>query len=381
MVKKSKTAKKSKSSSQNNISCFCDALNNGDYIKAKDLVLSVVKKGNLESYLENRGHQGRNILHLCVIYNDVQTLTSILNATSSNESLEVQDTEGLTVLSLAVVKCRYDVTKVLVERKVELDVADRTGNAPMHYAVGGEEVVDKEQELDAGMKSYEPYFPEDTPHVPICYTRCTEEEMMNRSKQFYLELNKRRSCRFMSTEPVPRAVMENILLAGGTSPSGAHTEPWMYCLVGRQDLKEQIRDIVEQEELVNYNSRMGDQWVNDLKFVGTDWKKEYLSEAPWLILVFKQTYGVNSEGGRRNYYYNEISTCISAGLLLAAIQMAGLVTLTSTPMNSGPALRKLLERPAQEKLMLLLPCGYPSDSATVPDISRKPLEEISAIYE
>merc|ERR1712055_712607 len=136
--------------------------------------------------------------------------------------------------------------------------------------------------------------------------------MLRRSEEFYLEINKRRSCRMMSTDPVPRTVMENILKAGGTSPSGAHTEPWMFCLVGNQELKEQIRDIVEQEELVNYNSRMGDQWVNDLKFVKTDWRKEYLSEAPWLILVFKQTYGVNEDGRRRNYYYNEISTCISS---------------------------------------------------------------------
>jgi len=245
----------------------------------------------------------------------------------------------------------------------------------------GEEVIDKEQELDAGVKTYEPYFAEDTPHVALNHVRYTEEEMLQRSRDFYLEINKRRSCRMMSTDAVPRSVMENILLAGGTSPSGAHTEPWLFCLVGNQEIKEQIRDIVEQEELVNYNSRMGDQWVNDLKFVKTDWKKEYLSEAPWLILVFKQTYGLLEDGGRRNFYYNEISTCISAGLLLAAIQMAGLVTLTSTPMNAGPALRKLLNRPPREKLMLLLPCGYPAKDATVPGITRKPLEEISAVYE
>ncbi|KAB7502768.1 hypothetical protein Anas_01597 [Armadillidium nasatum] len=121
------------------------------------------------------------------------------------------------------------------------------------------------------------------------------------------------------------------------------------------------------------------QWTLDLKGLRTNWEKEYLTEAPWLILVFRQAYFPLEDGKRRNHYYNEISTAIATGLLLAAVQNAGLVALTSTPMNCGPALRNLLGRGQHEKLMTLLPVGYPRKDATVPDFGRKPLEEIMVV--
>merc|ERR1719362_2578693 len=136
--------------------------------------------------------------------------------------------------------------------------------------------------------------------------------------------------------------------------------------VTNDTMKEEIRNIIEQEEMVNYEKRMGDKWTTDLAPLRTNWEKPYLTTAPVLILLFKQVFGWTENGKRKNHYYNEISCSISAGILLAAVHNAGLVTLTSTPLNCGPRLRTLLGRPANEKLLMLLPIGYPADDATVP---------------
>ncbi|NXP76641.1 IYD1 deiodinase, partial [Ramphastos sulfuratus] len=165
----------------------------------------------------------------------------------------------------------------------------------------------------------------------------------------------------------------------GTSPSGAHTEPWTFVVVQDSYLKHKIREIVEEEEEINYKKRMGDRWVNDLKRLRTNWIKEYLDTAPYLILIFKQVYGRHPNGKKKTHYYNEISVSIACGVLLAALQNAGLSTVTTTPLNCGPQLRTLLNRPANEKLLLLLPVGYPKKDATVPALTRKPLEDIMVV--
>lgn len=213
-------------------------------------------------------------------------------------------------------------------------------------------------------------------HVPFSMERYSEEDMVKRSKDFYELLNKRRSVRFISNEPVPREVIDNVIKAAGTSPSGAHTEPWTFVVVEDVEVKHKIREIIEEEEEINYKKRMGDRWVNDLKRLRTNWIKEYLDAAPYLILIFKQVHGVLPDGKKKTHYYNEISVSIACGILLAALQNVGLVTVTTTPLNCGPRLRVLLQRPVNEKLLLLLPVGYPSKSATVPDLTRKPLEDI-----
>lgn len=203
--------------------------------------------------------------------------------------------------------------------------------------------------------------------------------MIAKSKEYYENLNKRRSVRFFSDESVPIEVIENIIKAAGTAPSGAHCEPWTFVVVKDPEVKSQIREIVEQEEYLNYDRRMGDKWVTDLKFIGTSHEKPYLEEAPYLILVMKQQYHIGEDGTKYTHYYYEISTAIAAGFLLTAIHMAGLVSVTTTPLNAGVALRELLGRPANEKVMLLLPVGYPSADATVPGVQRKPLEEIMVV--
>ncbi|KAI5609162.1 iodotyrosine deiodinase 1 [Silurus asotus] len=219
---------------------------------------------------------------------------------------------------------------------------------------------------------------EELPHIPYTPCRYPEEEMLERSKHFYALLNKRRSVRLISPEPVPREVIDNVIRAAGTAPSGAHTEPWTFVVVADDETKHKIREIVEQEEEINYKQRMGDKWVHDLRRLRTNWVKDYLDMAPYLILVFKQTYGIMPDGKKKTHYYNEISVSISCGLLLAALQNVGLVTVTSTPLNCGPQLRVLLRRPANEKLLMLLPVGYAATDATVPDLTRKKLEDIMA---
>ncbi|XP_069811114.1 iodotyrosine deiodinase 1 [Dendropsophus ebraccatus] len=234
-------------------------------------------------------------------------------------------------------------------------------------------------EEDEGKNEWPDMDEEELLHVPFTPRRYPEEEMSKRSKEFYEMLKQRRSVRFISDEAVPREVIDNIILAAGTSPSGAHTEPWTFVVVEDPEVKHKIREIIEEEEEINYRKRMGDKWVNDLKKLKTNWIKEYLDAAPYLILIFKQVYGILSDNRKKTHYYNEISVSIACGILLAAIQNAGLVTVTTTPLNCGPRLRVLLQRPVNEKLLMLLPIGYPREDATVPDLQRKPLEDIMVV--
>ncbi|NP_001124546.1 iodotyrosine deiodinase 1 [Pongo abelii] len=217
---------------------------------------------------------------------------------------------------------------------------------------------------------------ENVEHIPFSHTHYPEKEMVKRSREFYELLNKRRSVRFISNEQVPMEVIDNVIRTAGTAPSGAHTEPWTFVVVKDPDVKHKIRKIIEGEEEINYMKRMGHRWVTDLKKLRTNWIKEYLDTAPILILIFKQVHGFVANGKKKVHYYNEISVSIACGILLAALQNAGLVTVTTTPLNCGPRLRVLLGRPAHEKLLMLLPVGYPSKEAMVPDLKRKPLDQI-----
>ncbi|CAG9580194.1 unnamed protein product [Danaus chrysippus] len=221
-----------------------------------------------------------------------------------------------------------------------------------------------------------PAISEDTPHIPYRPLARSSEEVLQRSRDYYDLMAQRRTVRRFSTEPIPQEVLDNIVKTAGTAPSGAHTEPWTFVVVQDPNVKAAIRDIVEEEEEENYNRRMSRQWVTDLKPFGTNHQKPYISEAPALILVFRQTYSWRSDGKKKMHYYNEISVAIAAGFLLAAIQYCGLVALTSTPLNCNARLRDLLSRPSNERLELLLPVGRPHKEVTVPDIRRKNLDQI-----
>ncbi|XP_014609117.1 PREDICTED: iodotyrosine deiodinase 1 [Polistes canadensis] len=233
-----------------------------------------------------------------------------------------------------------------------------------------------EVDSDNEEKFVESALPEDLKHLPYEYSKPSDEELLRRANEFYEITNARRTIRFFSEENVPKEVIRHIIRAAGTAPSGAHTEPWSFVVVSNKTMKALIREIVEREEEINYKKRMGIKWTTDLRPLKTNWIKEYLTAAPYLILVFKQVYGFLPNGKRKVHYYNEMSVSIACGILLTAIQYTGLVTLTSTPLNCGPAIRTLLQRPSNEKLVLLLPVGYPAKDATIPDLRRKSLSEI-----
>lgn len=214
--------------------------------------------------------------------------------------------------------------------------------------------------------------------IPYNRPRVSHEEMLRRSKDFYQQMDKRRSLRMFSDEPVPREVIENIILTAGTAPSGAHKQPWSFVAVADPEIKKQIRIAAEKEEYTNYNGRMSEEWLDDLRPFGTDWEKPFLEIAPWLIVVFRKIYDLENGQKKNNYYVNE-SVGLASGFLLAAIHQAGLVSLTHTPSPMN-FLRKILKRPDNERPFLLIPVGFAPENAEVPDLQRKKLEEIAHFF-
>ena len=203
--------------------------------------------------------------------------------------------------------------------------------------------------------------------------------MQNRTQAYFEMMDKRRTLREFSSRAVPKAVIENIIKAASTAPSGAHKQPWTFCAVSDPYLKKVIRNAAEKEEYENYHGRMSEEWLDDLKVFETDWNKPFLEIAPWLIIVFKRAYEMNGNKKQKNYYVNE-SVGLATGFLLTAIHQAGLVALTHTPSPMN-FLAKILERPANERPFLLIPVGYPAENATVPNLNRKPLEEVAVVFE
>ena len=202
--------------------------------------------------------------------------------------------------------------------------------------------------------------------------------MLRNSIEFYNWLNSRRSVRHFSEKPVDKEVIENIIKSASTAPSGANKQPWTFCAVSNAELKQRIRLAAENEEHENYHGRMTAEWLRDLAPLGTDEVKEFLTTAPWLIIVFKKAYELEGREKRKNYYVSE-SVGIACGLLLTAIHHAGLVALTHTPSPMN-FLKKILNRPENESPYLLIPVGYGADDAMVPDINRKKLDEIAVFY-
>ena len=211
--------------------------------------------------------------------------------------------------------------------------------------------------------------------VPLSFTRFDEAEMRTRAREFYQELDRRRTVREFSTEAIPLEIIEDCLRAAGTAPSGAHLQPWHFVVVTDPALKSRIREAAEEEERKNYGGRMPEDWIKALEPLGTDAVKPHIEDAPAIIVVFAVRKPPPEEGRKRNYYVSE-SVGIATGLLIAALHRAGLATLTHTP-NPMNFLRDLLGRPKSEMPFVLLPVGYPALGCKVPDLVRKPLDEIS----
>ncbi|MCB0706075.1 MAG: nitroreductase family protein [Saprospiraceae bacterium] len=214
--------------------------------------------------------------------------------------------------------------------------------------------------------------------IPYSGPQFEEQEMVERAEHFYKYMNKRRSVREYSDKPVPRELVEHLILTAGTAPSGAHKQPWTFCLVSDPEIKKAIRIAAEEEEYENYNGRMSESWKQDLEPFATDWHKPFLEIAPWLIVIFKKPYDLINGEKHKNYYVNE-SVGLAAGFLISAIHQAGLVTLTHTPSPMN-FLQDILKRPENERAFLLLPVGYPKEGVEVPNLDRKGLNEIMVSY-
>lgn len=216
------------------------------------------------------------------------------------------------------------------------------------------------------------------PHVRLPFNQLTEDEMRVNAFSFFEKMNKRRTVRAIDSRMVPEEIIENIIRTAATAPSGAHKQPWTFCMISDPEIKKQIRIAAEEEERISYSERMPEDWKQDLKPLATDWQKPFLEEAPYLIAVFKQSYGLENGVKSQHYYVNE-SVGIACGMLISAIHLAGLVTVTHTPSPMN-FLSKLLGRPENERPYLLLPVGYPKKNAFVPDLERKPLHEVLKKY-
>jgi iodotyrosine deiodinase len=217
------------------------------------------------------------------------------------------------------------------------------------------------------------------PFISYSHETYPEDEMLQRSKDFYSWMNMRRTVRDFSSRPILKEVIENILLTASTAPSGAHKQPWTFCVVSDPALKKVIREAAEKEEQESYESRMSEEWLEDIKPLQTDWQKPFLEIAPYLIVVFKKAYDLLPDGRKRNNYYVNESVGLACGFLLTAIHHAGLVALTHTPSPMN-FLTTILNRPENERPFLLIPVGYPHEETFVPDLERKSLPEFTCYY-
>jgi iodotyrosine deiodinase len=213
--------------------------------------------------------------------------------------------------------------------------------------------------------------------IPLDFTMVSEAEMTIRAGAFHALMQKRRSVRDFSERTVPRAVIDMALATAGTAPSGANQQPWHFACISSASLKRQIREGAEEEERAFYAGRAGEEWLGALAHLGTDADKPFLETAPWLIVIFAQRWGHNANGKKVKHYYVPESVGIATGFLIAALHQAGLATLTHTPAPMN-FLNRLCHRPEEEKAMILLVVGYPSENCRVPDITKKPLAEIAS---
>ncbi len=229
---------------------------------------------------------------------------------------------------------------------------------------------------------------DDMDRIPLTFDRIPADEQARRARAFRDLLASRRTVRDFSSEPVPRELISTLIATGATAPSGANQQPWRFVAVSNPVIKREIRLAAEEEERENYTRRFPDAWKRHLEPLGTDWHKEFLEVAPWLVVVFRIDYTEHDKVGydgardseREKHYYVMESVGIATGLLIAAIHNAGLVTVTHTPNPMG-FLAKILERPRNERPYLILPVGYPADGATVPNIRRKPFDDVAVFFE
>ena len=216
--------------------------------------------------------------------------------------------------------------------------------------------------------------------VLLDWTELPQEEMREKAKQLFLKMNSRRTTRHFSSREVSKELIERAIMCGSTAPSGAHLQPWTFVAVSNAELKAKMRDAAEEEERKTYSERMPEAWQEVLEPLGTDAVKEHMTDAPWLVVLFRHSKRVRTNGEIGPTYYSTESCGIAAGMFIHAIHNMGLVTLTHTPSPMG-FLRDILNRPEHEHAMLVMPVGYPAEDAMVPDISRKSLDDVAIFFE
>ena len=221
---------------------------------------------------------------------------------------------------------------------------------------------------------------EEYPQRTLAFTYQPQAEVLRTAEELNAIMQERRSVRAISDRPVPKAVIEQLIRIAGSAPSGANKQPWTFCAISDPELKSRIRIAAEAEERESYDRRMNDEWLEDLRPIGTDWRKPFIETAPWIIVVMRKAWDLREDGSRGQTYYSQESVGIATGFLLSAIHHVGLVALTHTP-SPMTFLQDLLQRPANERAYMLIPVGYPEEGATVPDIQRHPLERIGVFYE
>lgn len=216
--------------------------------------------------------------------------------------------------------------------------------------------------------------------IPLNFERLSQDEQIQRSQDFFMSMKTRRTVRDYSTDAVPFELIRNAIATAGTAPSGANQQPWTFVVISKPEMKRKIREAAEIEEKEGYENRMSDEWLEALAPLGTDWRKPHLEEAPYLIVIFKHSYGLDENGNKIKHYYVDDSVGIATGLLISSLHQAGLATLTHTP-SPMKFLAEILERPSNERAIMILTVGYPAENAEVPDISKKPLDEILVHFE
>ena len=213
--------------------------------------------------------------------------------------------------------------------------------------------------------------------VPYALPRRPDDQMRARGRERFDEMNARRSVRAFAPDPVPRACIEWAIRCAGTAPSGAHRQPWRFVAVSRPDVKRRIRAAAEEEERISYEGgRMPPEWLAALAPLGTDWRKEYLEIAPWIVVCFRELYGIREDGSKATNYYVSESVGIACGFFLTAVHAMGLATLTHTP-SPMQFLSEILEVPENWKPFILFPVGHPAPDARVPALARKDLDAIA----
>jgi nitroreductase len=214
--------------------------------------------------------------------------------------------------------------------------------------------------------------------ISLEHDRAPDHEVRARAREYLQLMRRRRSVRDFSPDPVPMEVLVDLVSTAAQAPSGANRQPWRFVLVTDPDTRKKIRRAAEAEEKKSYEERMPEEWLRALEPLGTDWRKEFLEIAPALIVVFRKDWETLSDGSKQKGYYVSESVGIACGFLISAIHQAGLVCLTHTP-SPMRFLSKILGRPPEEKPFLLIPVGYPAPGARIPDIPRKPLDEILTV--